>query len=126
MAALLGRQAAKVVSLEIHPELVELAKGNLKREGIENVEVICADGSSYRHGDAPFDVIVLSGSVAEVPAFLLTQLKPTGRLMAIVGQSPMMRAHLVKCDAVGRSVTQAWDTVAPRLQGFAEPSRFVF
>ena len=45
--------------------------------------------------DGPFDVIVLSGSVAEVPPPLLGQLKPGGRLVAIVGQLPVMRAELV-------------------------------
>jgi protein-L-isoaspartate(D-aspartate) O-methyltransferase len=70
-------------------------------------------------------VIVLSGSVAEVPAALLSQLKLGGRLVAVVGQLPIMRAVLIT-----RSGEQAYasvdlfDTVAPRLKGFDEPSRF--
>jgi protein-L-isoaspartate(D-aspartate) O-methyltransferase len=69
----------------------------------------------------------LSGSVAEVPTALLEQLKPGGRLVAVVGQMPIMRARLYT-----RSASGAWahedlfDTVAPRLQGFPEPSHFRF
>ncbi len=77
--------------------------------------------------DAPFDVIVLSGSVADVPARLLAQLKIGGRLAAIVGQMPIMRARLTTRSSEHdfRSV-DLFDTVAPRLRGFAEPSRFSF
>ena len=72
-------------------------------------------------------MIVLSGSVAEVPAALLDQLKVGGRLSAIVGDEPMMRATLIT--RVGKDTfrtTQAWDTVAPRLLNFPEPSKFTF
>jgi len=76
---------------------------------------------------APFDAIVLSGSVAEVPQALLDQLKVGGRLVAIVGQQPMMRATLVTRIAGAQfKRVELFDTVAPRLQGFAEPSAFRF
>lgn len=127
MAALLGRQAAQVVSLEIHPELVAMAQRNLQKANATNVEVICADGARYTPGAGPFDVIVLSGSVAHIPPCILAQLKPLGRLMAIVGQPPVMRAHLVQAQGDSHPiVTQPWDAIAPRLIGFPEPSTFVF
>jgi protein-L-isoaspartate(D-aspartate) O-methyltransferase len=75
----------------------------------------------------PFDVIVLSGSVAEVPAALLALLKVGGRLSAIVGEEPMMRSTLITrtgAEAFGR--TEAWDTVVPRLRHFPAPSKFSF
>ena len=86
-----------------------------------------ADGASADlsvHG--PFDVIVLSGSVAALPEHLLALLKPGGRLMAIVGEEPMMRATLVRQGQSGMHSTQPWDTVAPRLLNFPEPPRFKF
>ncbi len=55
---------------------------------------VSADGARGLPGEAPFDVIVLSGSVAEVPPALLAQLKLGGRLVAIVGELPVMRALL--------------------------------
>jgi protein-L-isoaspartate(D-aspartate) O-methyltransferase len=127
MAALLAQQAAHVVSLEIHPELVSFASANLARAGVRNAEVVLADGATYTSPKGPFDVIVLSGSVAQVPTFLLTQLKVLGRLIAIVGEEPMMRAHLVKgVSELNFETTQPWDAVVPRLVGFPEPSRFKF
>ena len=127
MAALLAHRAQSVLSLEIVPELADMARANLQKAGLGNVQVRCADGAHGAAADGPFDVIVLSGSVAQVPQELLAQLKVGGRFMAIVGDEPMMRAHLVVCqDANQFTTTQPWDMCAPRLVNFAEPSRFKF
>ncbi len=127
MAALLGHRAQRVFSLEIEPELVSLATENLKRAGVMNVTVLAQDGVQGLLEEEPFDVILLSGSVAEVPATLLNQLKVGGRLAAIVGDEPVMRAQLIS--RVGEndfSTRDLFDTVAPRLSGFAAHSAFVF
>jgi protein-L-isoaspartate(D-aspartate) O-methyltransferase len=127
MAALLAHRAQSVLSLEIVPELADMARANLQKAGLGNVQVRCADGAHGAAADGPFDVIVLSGSVAQVPQELLAQLKVGGRFMAIVGDEPMMRAHLVvRQDANQFTTTQPWDMCAPRLVNFAEPSRFKF
>jgi len=126
LAALLGGLTQHVVSLEIEPLLVEMARDNLQRAGIHNVEVRQADGSQEGVAEGPFDAIVLSGSVAEIPQHLLAQLRDGGRLVAIVGYEPMMRTTVVRRQGNQFTTTQPWDTVAPRLQGFAEPSRFQF
>jgi protein-L-isoaspartate(D-aspartate) O-methyltransferase len=127
MAALLAHRAQRVVTLEIDPELARTARDNLQRAGVTNAEVREADGAKGLPAEAPFDVIVLSGSVAEVPQALLAQLKVGGRLAAIVGGEPVMRATIVKRTGdAAYSTAQPWDTVAPRLAGFAEPSRFNF
>ncbi|HVZ46635.1 MAG TPA: protein-L-isoaspartate O-methyltransferase [Ramlibacter sp.] len=127
MAALMGRRAERVISLEIEPRLVQMARGNLARAGIANVEVREADGSAGLAAEGPFDVIVLSGSVAEVPQAILAQLKVGGRLAAIVGEEPVMRATFVtRASEAGWTTSQPWDTAAPRLRNFPEPSRFRF
>ena len=127
MAALLARRAQRVVSLELHPELVNMARTNLQRAGINNAEVRQADGAAGLPAESPFDVIVLSGSVAEVPPALLAQLKIGGRLAAIVGFEPMMRATFItRTGETTFTTAQPWDTVAPRLAHFPEPSRFQF
>lgn len=127
MAALLAHRAQRVVTLEIQPELARMARANLQRAGIHNVEVREADGAQVTQADGPFDVILLSGSVAELPQFLLDQLTLGGRLAAIVGDEPMMRATLAKRTGdKAWSTAQPWDTVAPRLLNFAEHSRFHF
>jgi protein-L-isoaspartate(D-aspartate) O-methyltransferase len=127
MAALLAHRAQRVITLEIKPALAQLARANLQKAGITNAEVREADGARDVSVDGPFDVIVLSGSVAEVPKALLAQLKPGGRLGAIVGNEPMMRATFItRTGEASYTTTQPWDTVAPRLLNFPEPSRFNF
>ena len=127
MAALLAHKAQRVISLEILPELVTMARANLQKAGIHNAEARLGDGAKGVPIEGPFDVIVLSGSVAEVPQSLLANLKNGGRLVAIVGEEPMMRATFVTRTAEAAFQTsQPWDTVAPRLMNFPEPSRFHF
>jgi protein-L-isoaspartate(D-aspartate) O-methyltransferase len=127
MAALLAQQAASVLSLEIDPALAQSARTNLQNAGIANVEVRQADGSQGAPADGPFDVIVLSGSVPEVPQHLLKQLKIGGRLLAIVGEDPVMRASVITRNGEQQwQTSEPWDTMAPRLQGFPEHNRFSF
>jgi protein-L-isoaspartate(D-aspartate) O-methyltransferase len=127
MAALLAHQGASVLSLEIDAKLVTQAQTNLQKAGISNVTVRQADGSQGAPADGPFDVILLSGSVAEVPATLLQQLSVGGRLATIVGEEPMMRATLITRTGTNSwTTTEPWDCNTARLSGFAEPSRFKF
>jgi protein-L-isoaspartate(D-aspartate) O-methyltransferase len=127
MAALLASRAQRVITLEIDPELARTARDNLQRAGIGNVEVREADGANGLAGEAPFDVIVLSGSVAEVPTALVKQLKVGGRLAAITGGEPIMRATFItRTSETAYTTAQPWDTLAPRLRNFTEPSRFTF
>jgi protein-L-isoaspartate(D-aspartate) O-methyltransferase len=127
MAALLAHKAQHVTSLELHPELARMASANLKRAWVLNAAIVEADAAAGLPVEGPFDVIVLSGSVAEVPRALIAQLKPGGRLVAVVGQLPIMRAVLVtRGPEAGHATVELFDTVAPRLVGFGEPSRFTF
>ncbi|MDE2121294.1 MAG: protein-L-isoaspartate O-methyltransferase, partial [Betaproteobacteria bacterium] len=77
MAALLGHCAAHVLSLEIHPELAESAQQKLRQAGVMNTTVRCMDASKELP-PGEFDVIVLSGSVAQIPQALIDRLKPGG------------------------------------------------
>ena len=127
MAALLAHRAQRVISLEIHAELARTARANLQAAGVLNAEVRHVDGARGVPVEAPFDVILLSGSLPEIPQSLLGHLKVGGRLGAIIGDDPVMRATIVT--RVGESqfrTQQPWDTVAPRLLNFPEPSRFSF
>ena len=127
MAALMAHQAASVLSLESDASLAAQAQANLQKAGVNNVTVRVADGSQGAAADGPFDAILLSGSVAQVPTALLQQLKVGGRLVAIVGDEPMMRATVVTRNSdSGFTTTEPWDCNAPRLAGFTEPSRFAF
>jgi protein-L-isoaspartate(D-aspartate) O-methyltransferase len=131
MAALLGKQAKQVLSLEIVPELAAQARQNLQQAGITNVDVREADAAAwgFKACEAllPYNVIVLSGSVAEVPQDLLMLLKVGGRLIAVVGHEPIMRATIVtRVSDTSYATVQPWDYVAPRLKNFPEGSTFRF
>ena len=131
MAALLASLAQRVVSLEIDEAVARLARTHLQQAGITNADVRVADAAANNFAacanEAPWDVILLSGSVAEVPPALLNLLAPGGRLAAIVGDEPMMRATFItRTGEASFSTTQPWDTGAPRLRNMPEPSRFRF
>ena len=126
MAALLGHRAQSVISLEIRPDLAKLAADNLRRAGASNVAVVQADGVHGYAAEAPFDAILLSGSLAKVPADLLGQLKPGGRLLAIEGSEPVMEVVRYTNGPTGIVRVALFDANAPRLVGFAEPARFHF
>ena len=126
MAALMSRLAKQVTTIEIEPALVELARANLHRAQIKNVDVVLDDGSNIKAIGGTYDVIVLSGSVFEVPAALLEKLNDGGRLIAFVGTEPMMRTTVYKRVGHKMEITQPWDIVAARLKGFPEAPRFKF
>jgi len=127
MAALLAHRARTVVSLEIDAGLAATAQTHLHSAGIHNATVRQADGAKAGAFSGHFEAIVLSGSVAEVPHALLSHLTVGGRLMAVVDDEPVMRATIVTRNSdTDFSTRQPWDTVAPRLQNFAQPSRFRF
>lgn len=101
MAALLGALTQEVTSVEIDRALADQARKNLEKAGAANVRVEQGDGLKGWSAKAPYDVIVVSGGVPAVPKALLDQLKPGGRLVAIVGAAPLMRAELHSRDEDG-------------------------
>jgi protein-L-isoaspartate(D-aspartate) O-methyltransferase len=83
--ALLARLAADVVSIEMRPEIARQARGNLARQGVRNVELRVGDGSGGVPQRAPYDAVVVSAAFPEVPAPLVAQLRPAGRLVQPIG-----------------------------------------
>jgi protein-L-isoaspartate(D-aspartate) O-methyltransferase len=127
MAALLAHRARQVLTLDIEPELADMARANITRAGLNNVTVRHADGSQLSASEGNFDVILLSGSVGLVPQNLLQHLNVGGRLAAIVGDEPVMQCTIVtRTSATDFRTSANWETVVQRLQGFAEPERFQF
>ena len=129
--ALLAKLAQRVVSLEIDETIARTAREHLQAAGIGNADVRVADAAANGFGacvaESPWNAILLGGSVAEVPQVLLDLLAPGGRLVAITGHEPVMRATLVtRINGTSFNTAQPWDTMAPRLKNFPEPSRFRF
>lgn len=95
MAALLAARAEFVFTVEIDPALAALARQNLEAAGVANVVVEEGDAAQGWEAHAPYDAIVVSAALAQVPASLLAQLKVGGRMVAIVGSGPMMDVQLI-------------------------------
>jgi protein-L-isoaspartate(D-aspartate) O-methyltransferase len=126
MAALLGVHADHVWTVEIDPQLAATARENLRRAGVTNVTVETGNGLEGLPAHAPYDVIVVSGAVADVPQVLLDQLKPGGRLFAITGAAPAMAAAIYTRTDKGLRRRAVFETVAAPLRAAAPAPAFVF
>jgi protein-L-isoaspartate(D-aspartate) O-methyltransferase len=84
-AAVLAELAARVVSLEVVPELAAQARSRLSRLGYQNVEVRVGDGFRGCPDQAPFDGTIVTAAPNELPATLAEQLTVGGRLVIPIG-----------------------------------------
>jgi len=127
LTALLAHRAGHVVSVEIKPALAAFGRGNLERHGVDNVTLESGDAARGWPHHAPYNAIVLTGSTPVLPRAFLEQLAPGGRLFAVVGEAPAMRARLVSCSAPGawRSA-DLFETVIAPLANAEHPPRFRF
>ena len=127
MAALLGHKAQQVFTVEKDEQLAAQARDALRRNGVLNVTVVTGDGVKGLAGEAPFDVILLSGSVPQAPQALLEQLKIGGRMGVIVGDEPAMSARIITRTGEREFATKnLFETVVQRLDGFDTGSHFTF
>lgn len=94
-AAVLGFIAREVYSLERHAPLAEQADELLHQIGIQNVQVIHADGTNGWPEAAPYDGIVVTAGAPEVPEPLVEQLAVDGHLVLPVG-SRTTSQHLMQ------------------------------
>jgi len=127
MTALLASLARHVYSVDIVPEFTQSAATNLKAAGIANVTLETGDAAHGwdRHG--PYDAIVLTGSVPVLSEVFLEQLAPGGRLIAAVGEAPVMQMLLTTCTKPGAcNSTCLFETCIPPLKNAPRRQRFVF
>ena len=125
-AALLGSRAGSVTSVEIDAQLSAEAAARLARGHFGNVRCVVGDGARG-WGTEKYDAVALTGSTPLLPESVLEQLKPGGRVFAIVGDAPVMTARLVHWTAPGsRVTTNLFETVVAPLANAAAPARFRF
>jgi protein-L-isoaspartate(D-aspartate) O-methyltransferase len=126
-AALLAHSAKQVTSVELRPALAARARQALEGEGLRNVTVLEGDSARAPLGEASYDVIVLTGSVPMLPQAFLDRLNPGGRLFAVVGDVPVMKALLVRQGARGEfERVELFETVVKPLDHAQQPARFRF
>jgi protein-L-isoaspartate(D-aspartate) O-methyltransferase len=127
LTALLAHRGGHVHSVEINPQLAELGRRNLGRHGVDNVTLHIGDAARGWPRQAPYDVIVLTGSTPVLPGAFLEHLAPGGRLFAVVGEAPAMVARLTTCSAPGACRDAGlFETVIAPLQNAEHLPRFRF
>lgn len=127
MAALAAHRAQTVWTVELLPELAAFGAANLAHAGVRNAHVERGDGAHGWAQHAPYDVIIVSGAVPEVPAAMLAQLKLGGRLAAIVGSAPAMQLQIVRRTGEERfEIRPLFETVTRYLRNTRAPSSFRF
>ncbi len=127
MAALAAHKAQHVLTIEIDPQLAAFGGANLARAGVRNVRVETGDGARGWQAKAPYDVIIMSGSLPALPPGLLAQLKIGGRLAVIVGDAPVMSAQIVtRVTETAYDTLKLFETVVKPLANAWRPSAFRF
>ena len=127
VTALLARLGGQVVSVERIREFSQAATRRLAGHGLQNVQFHVGDGSEGWPSQGPYDVILLTGSVPVLSESFQQQLAGGGRLLAVIGDLPVMTAYLITrvSDGAFNSVG-LFETAIPPLRNVKQPERFVF
>ena len=127
MAALIAAKAQYVYTVEIDPDLAEMARNNLREAGVANANVQVGDGIQGWPARAPYDAIVLSASTPIVPEAILAQLKIGGRLVAVVGEAPVMQLQLItRIEENAYNTINVFETFVAPLVNAPQRDNFVF
>lgn len=127
MTALLAKLVKQVVSVDCIPEFTENARKKLQQHGYSNIVLETGDAAQGWQPHAPYDVIVLTGSLPVLPAQLQQQLAVGGRLFVVVGEAPVMEATLIQRVAENTFRSDVlFETCVPELAGAPQPERFSF
>jgi len=95
LTALAASLVKTVVSVDIDPYFTKLAKQNCQKLNINNITFVTGDGSLGWVKNQPYDAILFAGSLPHLPETIRDQLNLNGRLLAILGEAPSMRATLI-------------------------------
>ena len=103
------------------------AAASLKSEGVSNVTLLEGDSAQRPLAESAFDVIVLTGSVPILPQAFLDRLAVGGRLFAVLGDRPVMKAVVVRQPAAGSfQHVELFETLVKPLVNAPQPPRFRF
>lgn len=127
LTALLSQLCKKVISIDYYPEFSIQAANKLKTHRCTNVELLQGDGCRGWLERAPYDVVLLTGAVAQVTETHKLQVLPGGALFAIEGKAPVMQARLYRLDH-NETWTESllFETEIPALVDQLKPKEFVF
>ncbi len=103
-AALLGHLVGpkgKVFTVDINDELVEMARKNLEKTKLKNVEIIHGDGSKGLEDKAPFDRVIITAAAPKIPPPIERQVLEGGKLVAPVGDMRRQQMTLYEKTRMG-------------------------
>ncbi|VAW34864.1 Protein-L-isoaspartate O-methyltransferase [hydrothermal vent metagenome] len=124
MTALLALSAEYVTSIDIHQDFTDSAIEKLAEAKIKNCKCIHQDVFNYS-STYKFDVIVFTGSLTQVPEFLLANIKYDGKIFAIVGDYPIMTACIITKSKDGQAkIETLYETVVKPLQTIEQTTIF--
>lgn len=127
LTSLLASLGKHVYSVEILPQLNEVAEKRLSDHGITNVTLEVGDGANGWEAHQPYDVIIITGSLPFLPESFPESLANGGRLIAIVGKPPVMDVTLARrVTEHGIAETTLFETDLPPLINARERERFIF
>jgi len=127
LTALLASLGSHVYSVDIVPEFTRTAGVKLAAHGVTNVTLESGDAARGWDRHAPYDAVVVTGSLPVLPDAFPKSLRPGGRLIVVVGEPPVMEAQLIACVAAGAySTTGLFETCIAPLRNAVQPERFVF
>jgi protein-L-isoaspartate(D-aspartate) O-methyltransferase len=95
LSACLAALGANVQSLELHAQIADQARANLRTARVDTVEITCADGAALV-SETAYDAIVLTASLPMYQPRFERALKFGGRLFVVVGTAPLMQARLLR------------------------------
>lgn len=125
--ALLAKLGSYVQSVEIDPELITQAQEKLVAHEISNFTLTQGDAARGWDQDGPYDVIAITGSLPILPESFQQNLNIGGRLIAIVGQTPVMQIQLItRVDEDQWATECVYETDFPKLVNAEQPEAFVF
>lgn len=124
VSALLSHLAGSVVAVEADEALAAEARTRLA--DYANVSLVVAPLDQGASSGAPYDVIFVSGSVEEIPASLLSQLRDGGRLVTVQGYGGSARAKVFVSERGAVSENVFFNASIKPLPGFAKAREFVF
>jgi protein-L-isoaspartate(D-aspartate) O-methyltransferase len=124
-AAILSKLCAHVVAVECDAELAAAASANIAALAVSNVEIAAGNLENGRSASAPYDVIILGGSVESVPPGLIAQLGEGGRLVAVETSGALGAARLYVKRGTAVSGRFGFNAMVRPLPGFAKQAEFV-
>lgn len=104
--AFLAQLAGRVYTIEVIKELAVTAEDRLRRMGYANIFFKTGDGSEGWPEKAPYDRIIVSAAVGEIPPALISQLSPGGKMIVPVGEKDGQDLLLVSMDINGAVIKE--------------------